>query len=404
MSDKLKNNEKHVEVIDDYWKSFDSQYDAETSPVLVKQNSVESKIFSKRLGFDLLLSIIASKSGSINVDGNYVSKPKFPAYQNKEIFFDDFIDDLLHLNGGKTITLTKDYCLSYSQEFQDIVRHFSHNYFKRFGIPSSAVNAVFITGKYKETWIGLHNDYCESFLIPVIGKKKMLIWEPSYFDNAMKKQGSNAMNGYCIGQCDIKSFIGDAIVFDVFPGDVLYIPKNWWHYNLLEEAEKTITISLGFFDKKNSCYQSGIHNKDKLIIPPPSPGIIPKKGANCFWSAPNIESWGHDRIIEMLLKSSCSGVVASKSNTIMNSEKFIDKTYTTKSDCPIYILPMSEGAGVLIAMGDIMLISQFKNASLFVEFLILEKKIRWKDIKNFESLEIEEIFTWLVRMNAMKPC
>ncbi|MDN3610449.1 cupin domain-containing protein [Vibrio ostreicida] len=214
--------------------------------MLIKAGEIP-EVFNQDELFGILKGMIESGDMSVNCDGALVSEGiQLPTIPNSVERYVEFLEGFKALNHCKHMTFTRDGCQRFDPSILSAAYHFLSPYIKAKGVPSKGINAVFIGGDYQETWIGLHNDYCQTFLFPVLGKKKMYMWHPDYFSN-IEELMYEGFNGTCLGKINITQYKKDALIFDMEAGDLLYIPPHWWHYNLLDQSQPTITISLGLF-------------------------------------------------------------------------------------------------------------------------------------------------------------
>jgi hypothetical protein len=235
------------DTLEQFWRDFDSETEGGKKPAILDLSCFTNPIFSAQDGMELAREIFAEGALAVNVDGSLRKAARLLSPPASVEEYPDFVDRFAAANGSGTITFTRDYCLKYSPVLAHRFRLFLHKYVSARGIPVPGVNAVFIGGRYRATWIGLHNDFCATFLMPAIGRKRMLLWPPPYFqDVPLLREPS--LNGICYGHVDLDPYRADARLFEVREGEALFIPETWWHYNDLPRAELTMTLSLGIFD------------------------------------------------------------------------------------------------------------------------------------------------------------
>lgn len=396
-------------MFNNFWEDFQVAKNAKVGPFVLRNRPELSKIISFDSAIDLFRKVLSLNDVSVNVDGNYAAKPSLPNYEITKTNFKSYISDSVSLNQGSVITFTKDYCLEYSSEIAKGVSEFMSGYISSFGVPSNGTNAVFITGKYKETWIGLHNDYCDTFLIPVVGSKRFLFWEPHYFDEKVDMSHPNAMNGYCIGKYDVSEIQKDAIEISLSEGDILYIPHGWWHYNLLERPEVTVTLSLGVFNKPESAFSSSVYmNMDKSdrkvrVFPPPS-GIITKDYiadlGNLYKSNEVLIS--NSEIIDILLKSSSNSLILGSGSSCM-ADSPSSKVLSYNKDYPLYMLKLSGSSCLLFSRGEAQMFKfSFDLEELFRK-IVLGRDIDKKSFFDQDcASECCDLINWLVGVGAFK--
>ncbi|WP_330276045.1 cupin-like domain-containing protein [Lentzea sp. NBC_00516] len=244
----LSTEEKRVAVVPDaFWERVLEQTGGGTTPAIIDLTGLDHPVLTAEDLLEVAGGILRAGDVAVNGDGVQLTDPVLPDWQPTTIDeFERFVRALGEANGAEAITFTRDYCLKYSTEVAMKVRAFISAYVSRMGLPTPGVNAVFIAGRYRETWIGLHNDFCRTFLIPVHGRKQIMLWEPSYFEN-MVLDKKPALNGVCFGHIDVDQYAADAVTLTVGPGQMLFIPEKWWHYNKFSELESTLGLSVGVF-------------------------------------------------------------------------------------------------------------------------------------------------------------
>ncbi|MBS9429740.1 cupin domain-containing protein [Photorhabdus akhurstii] len=84
-----------------------------------------------------------------------------------------------------------------------------------------------------------HWDSRDIFAIQLSGKKRWIIYKPSFPDPVYLHQSKDMENTY---PCPSEPY--DDFVLET--GDVLYLPRGWWH-NPLPLGEETIHLSVGIF-------------------------------------------------------------------------------------------------------------------------------------------------------------
>src|SRR5258706_3568245 len=234
-----------------FWTGFFESTEMLTRPFVFKRADLPIEVFTVEDGLEITRRIIAIKDVSVNGDGKLLDNPQVPQPPTSIHEYESFLERLAAANQSSAITFTRDGFQRYYPEVMRIARHFLHGFFNRTGLPARGTSGVFIGGKYRSTWIGLHNDFCLTFLFPLVGTKRMLLWEPDYFEKmAMGRQ--KGMNGIVLGHVDIAPFESAARLFHVDAGDLFFIPARWWHYNKLAESSTTMTISLGVFPNSNA--------------------------------------------------------------------------------------------------------------------------------------------------------
>ena len=251
---------------DKYWDSFFELVGSGRPFILPAPN----QLLRKNEIFKLLMREIKGGSVTVNADGKIRQSAKLGDNEIAVEQYERFLRDAVENNSCEEITFTSDYCLKNGCSVTQAVRLFFEPFYSNRGLTFPGVNAVVIGGCYKSTWIGLHNDHCDTFLYSALGRKKMYIWPPSYFEPASQPlvQG---LNGDCLGHVDVSGELKDAHCFDVKAGELLYIPAGWWHYNLLSSPQPTLTLSLGLFSESQNQRafafpQAGIVDIEELMM------------------------------------------------------------------------------------------------------------------------------------------
>ena len=92
----------------------------------------------------------------------------------------------------------------------------------------------FVHGKL---WIGmkgvvmpLHYDSTDNFYVPFFGRKKVVLVEPGHVEELGRFPNGHPLAGSARADVDL-DVLDDLEIFEtvIAPGDVLYLPANWWH-------------------------------------------------------------------------------------------------------------------------------------------------------------------------------
>ncbi len=234
-----------------FWPQFEERTKGGSRPAVLDAAALDAALFLPDDGMELAARLFAEGDLSVNIGGRLRQNPVLLTPPSKPDKYAEFVDRLAAVNDSDTITFTRDYCLKHSPRLARRIRSFVHKFVVTRGIPLPGVNAVFIGGRYRATWIGLHNDFCDTFLVPAIGAKNMLIWEPSYFTDTPLIEAP-ALNGVCYGHVAIDPYRDDAQIYSAGPGQILFIPARWWHYNEMTTPELTMGLSIGVFNNAPS--------------------------------------------------------------------------------------------------------------------------------------------------------
>jgi len=409
MSDRLKTRN-----LENFWKAFQDLTDSAKAPAVLKMPESSGPLFSFNDAFEIMNSIFENGDVCVNIDGQLKNNPVLLMPPEKASKYNDFVNDLACANSCENITFTRDYCLKYSQSLADKIQDFTNPYTQKYGVPFDGINAVFIGGKYKSTWIGLHNDFCDTMLIPAVGSKRMNLWPPFYFkEKALIEEPS--LNGICYGHIDITPYKEDAITIDVRPGETLFIPSYWWHYNDLDEPETTMTLSVGFFknvDIKQSISKAfttslAMISKDYVYSNHrPIPGGHLSSSLNEIELDKEIEDI-FERAkflfrLEVLRNHSSGGVIA---GTKMAEEVpvLMSSQIIGRASCPTYLVKDMQ-PNLLVAGGEILAVKSSMKLHKFVEMINSGQPFKLGDIptKQISSKALLcEYTTWLAIRRAI---
>jgi hypothetical protein len=100
----------------------------------------------------------------------------------------------------------------------------------------------------EDAQIGLHHDFLQThaYLAQVVGRKRCVLFSPE--DSAAIYDG--AVNP---DEPDLEKFPGfrNATAYECVlgPGELLFIPRRWWHH--VVALEKSITVNYNFFNRVN---------------------------------------------------------------------------------------------------------------------------------------------------------
>ena len=145
-----------------FWEHFVSLSDDKTQPVVLEQDTLIEPLLSLEDAFDLARNVVESGDMTVNADGQMLKQPAVPNFPPDFDGFEQFVRDFAALNNADGITFTRDYCLKHSNTVTTKLRAFTHGYNERYGMPYPGANAVFIGGRYRSSWIGPHNDSCDT--------------------------------------------------------------------------------------------------------------------------------------------------------------------------------------------------------------------------------------------------
>jgi hypothetical protein len=373
--------EKNTPVVPaSFWDRFVSLSNNKSQPVVIENGALIEPLLTLQDVFQLARNVVESGDLTVNADGKMLDQPTVPAFPEHFGGFEQFVRDFAALNDAEGITFTRDYCLKHSSTVATKLRAFTHGYIERYGMPYPGANAVFIGGRYRSTWIGLHNDSCDTFLFALYGRKRMMIWPPAYFDS-MALEKKSALNGVCFGHIDVSPYADDAVIYEVAAGEIFFIPAGWWHYNKLEELETTLTLSVGMFSHGTA--QGFCENPIKASMASKagsaSMGAIKQRPSMVFESLAEVElpvqavrfvdTIRDNSKIQMLLKLSANGIIRDRTLDRPDTLYWPDLIVGARVDSPIFLLALDEEAGLLFAGGAMLRVKQFQAVRVLVELL-----------------------------------
>lgn len=369
--------------------------------------------FSLADGLQLADAIALAGDMAVNVNGKLCLNPRLPSRLVPSADLDEYIGQLAQMNDGAAVTFTRDYCLRYSSKLSRKCGAFFSDYVERAGIGLPGFNAVFIAGKYKETWIGLHNDFCDTFLIPLRGRKRMYLWPPDYFSSP-EMPDVLGMNGVCLGRIDVTAFLPDATLLEVDEGDLLFIPAKWWHYNLLDAEETTVTLSFGAFANEtvaqslsravNTVVSELSNEVNDRFIPPPVIGIatLDDVPLPAHWQS-FLTRLRCDLAARILRISSSRGIVA----PAVDPPKGIELRSTTRvipiPNLPVYLVTLVAEHGVVFANGQVRQLRWSHTSRALVDRISSGKEFTLHNIcpVREDKDALAELVAWLAAVGAV---
>lgn len=397
-----------------FWEHFVDISHNKLRPAVIEKDILNEPLLTLDDVFQLARRVVESEDMTVNADGKMLDQPAVPAFPKTFDGFEQFVRDFAVLNDADGITFTRDYCLKHSTTVSTKLRAFTHGYIERYGMPFPGANAVFIGGRYRSTWIGLHNDSCDTFLFPLYGRKRMMIWPPDYFDTiALEKKP--ALNGICFGHIDISRYAADATIYEVAAGEIFFIPAGWWHYNKMEELETTLTLSVGMFSHGTA--QGFCDNPIKAAMASPvakTPiGALVQHPSTILESLSEVElpvqalryldTIRDNSKIQLLLKLSAGGVIRDRSFDRSETLSWEKRVIGERADSPLFLLALDNEAGLLFAGGAMLRVASFEVIRLLVERLQGEGIISMPQLLQGQddSEEILRTVQWLYAQTAI---
>lgn len=398
-----------------FWSEFARLSADGRQPAVLSVAEFVEPLFSAADGVELMGALFRAGDLSFNINGRLSADFTSAEAPSTPSEYSEFVDYLMRVNKAESITFTRDYCLKYNPRIANRISRFLYNYVSEFGIPNVGINAVFIGGRYKTTWIGLHNDFCNTFLIPAFGRKKMFFWPQSYFQgNQLNRKPS--LNGICFGHVDIAPYREDAIVLEAKPGEILFIPANWWHYNELPTPELTMALSIGVFDNGtvSGLVQKAVSAALNLEASEDAEtGALPIPGGLLSADLSEITVDAKvDRILERsryllrlqaLLAASCNGVLG-RSAYRPASFKIDAHRYQGHQHSPVYLVTEREYF-LLVAAGAIRRVSNQVAINRLVDYVNSHTPFGLESLQLEENLsaldEIKSILSWLYELGCI---
>jgi HSPB1-associated protein 1 len=122
---------------------------------------------------------------------------------------------------------------------------------RRFGVHrAESLPVLWFGGKYAHT--PCHYDsYSYNLVAQLYGRKRWLLFPPSQTPNLYPTrvpfEESSVFSGVNVGFPDLRTFprfthaLANCLEVVLHPGDVLFVPKHWWHY--VESLESSVSIN-----------------------------------------------------------------------------------------------------------------------------------------------------------------
>ena len=136
---------------------------------------------------------------------------------------------------GREFELIINQLQSYNFQMWSRLRMFFRGLYKLVGIPTENADAAIFIRNQKRTGFGLHKDKASVFMFVLKGRKRMLLWPYEVF---------KATTDTIVSTLDYRQYVGDALVLEGGPGDVIYWPSGYWHIGE-SDGELSASISVG---------------------------------------------------------------------------------------------------------------------------------------------------------------
>lgn len=269
----IKTQNQPVEIIRSINSTtFKKDYFNKSQPVLIKNYAKEWGA-AKNWNLDFFLNLKEDKDIYLLSD-NFIQDDN----RYKKASFKDYIQKLkdAELNKGKV----KDYLTTL-----DIFEYYPHlksdidfSFFEK----HTKVNDITAWIGPKGTISGFHADTANNVYTQIKGRKMFIICSPKY--NKTMYPSSKHIYGAVASEVDINNFneekhpnfkSNDFKIAILEPGDVLFVPQNWWHY--VQALDSSISIS-NFGYTKFEVYSLKL--KERIIQSLHKRGYY--KANNCF--------------------------------------------------------------------------------------------------------------------------
>jgi hypothetical protein len=110
-------------------------------------------------------------------------------------------------------------------------RGFLRSLFSRAGMNNLGIYYALYIGKYRTTFLGIHRDPESVFHLPVIGRKRIRTWLPSYVEQHPELRSATRYEDH----------LDASVLLAAGPGGMLYWPAELWHVG---ENDENFTASL----------------------------------------------------------------------------------------------------------------------------------------------------------------
>jgi Cupin-like domain len=148
--------------------------------------------------------------------------------------------------------------------------------FSAFGLPNVLALLVWIGSRTRS---GLHYDYIDNFFAQVHGTKLAILAAPEDAPNLHVYDDAHTKSQVAPQHPDLRAHrrLKHATLFEtnLEPGDVLYIPKGWWHY--LASSDRSISLSCWHGTPLGTMYDV------KLVWSTHRPGLWLRLVRDFFW-------------------------------------------------------------------------------------------------------------------------
>jgi hypothetical protein len=141
-----------------------------------------------------------------------------------------YADRMRRVLAGRDFTLVVNDSQAYDFELWRRMGAFVSGLYSYIGLPVFA-EAILYLSKAQTTAIGLHKDPVSNFLFQLAGTKKFRMWPKEIVES----------KPHLVRTSDFESISSEAITVEVKPGDLLYMPSDYFH---MAEAGDDISVHL----------------------------------------------------------------------------------------------------------------------------------------------------------------
>lgn len=215
------------------FKTFKKEYFNKKRPVLIKGFAKKWPAFQK-WNFDFFANLEIQDQIEMEI-GNVLNKETQLEEKDVKKYLEKVRDKGMEESEDKT------YLTAYQifADFPELLDDVDFSYLNK--VTADDVPAVWIGPK--GTITGLHADDHNNMLAQIVGRKLMIVASPKFKNQVYPS--SKFDYGAMLSQVDINNYDEDKfpefrdiefLRVDLEPGDVLFNPKDWWHYVKSSEA------------------------------------------------------------------------------------------------------------------------------------------------------------------------
>jgi len=246
------------------WKSFVDQTWGQRSELF---KDFSAPLLSADELFELLVKIsrsesthkISDKAGfTFYVEHTRLSNPwAYLLPESEDQSVQGYADRVNRLLDNRDFTLVVNNTQAFDFETWNMMRRFVSGLYSHIGLPLRAEVMIYLSHA-GTTSVGVHRDLNSNFLFQVFGKKRFLMWPSKVFVD----------NPHLVRAHDVTDIPEAPIVADLNPGDLLYMPSDYYHMaDCTHESEthNRLSVHVSFLIGAES--QIGYHRAMRLILP-----------------------------------------------------------------------------------------------------------------------------------------